>query len=215
MLPDLLLMYRERNGSPAFWAEPLNALSNVAFLIAASLAWRLAVRRGAMTRMTAILVTLAFAIGLGSFAFHTAAGPMTYVIDVGPIALLMLLFLWLASREMLGWPLFAAAAFVVVVLATAFALMPLRQPGNGSLFYLPALLGMVILGGLRSMRGGEGSHLLLVAGMVFLLALTARTVDWSVPWSTGTHFVWHLLNGVVVYLGLRAWILHVAGTRSS
>jgi hypothetical protein len=31
-----------------------------------------------------------------------------------------------------------------------------------------------------------------------------------VAWHFGSHFLWHLLNGVVVYLALRVWIVFVA-----
>ncbi len=31
-------MYRERSGDPAFWAEPMNALTNASFIIAAAFA---------------------------------------------------------------------------------------------------------------------------------------------------------------------------------
>jgi hypothetical protein len=31
-----------------------------------------------------------------------------------------------------------------------------------------------------------------------------------VQWQFGTHFLWHVLNGVVVYMTLRTWIVFVA-----
>jgi hypothetical protein len=31
-----------------------------------------------------------------------------------------------------------------------------------------------------------------------------------VPWHFGSHFLWHVMNGVVVYMALRAWIVFVA-----
>ncbi|MBN9447463.1 MAG: pyridoxal-phosphate dependent enzyme, partial [Bosea sp.] len=62
--------YCERT-DPSFWAEPLNAWSNGAFLLAALagliLLWR--VRRADWP--VAILIALVFAIAIGSFLFHT------------------------------------------------------------------------------------------------------------------------------------------------
>ena len=65
-------LYCERLG-PSFWAEPVNAISNVAFLIAAVAAfvkWRQAARDDLPALA---LIGVVFVIGLGSFAFHTLA----------------------------------------------------------------------------------------------------------------------------------------------
>jgi hypothetical protein len=50
---------RERSGDPTFWAEPLNALTNASFLIAAAFALALAIRRQKLTATTGVLVSLA------------------------------------------------------------------------------------------------------------------------------------------------------------
>jgi len=206
----ILHLYRERAGDPGFWAEPINALTNVSFLIAAGLALRLAMRRKAATPITMTLILLAGVIGIGSFIFHTAAGPVTMWVDVIPIALFQVLFLWLVCRRMLELNEWMSAGMIAVVLGLSFALMPIRQPLNGSLFYVPSLVAMLLLGGIWTAKGTVERFVLLGAAACFGLAITARAVDWDVPWSIGSHFFWHLLNGVVVYLGLRAWIVFVA-----
>ena len=77
---------------------------------------------------------------------------------------------------------------------------------NGSLTYVPAL---VILAGLGVYHYGAGRQerlsLLLAAG-AFALSPSFRTMDQAlcslVP--SGTHFLWHLLNAVVLYLAFRS-----------
>ena len=73
----LLGLYRERGFSPEFWAEPLNALTNASFLIAAFFAWDFASRRRVATRTTNALLSLAGVIGFGSFFFHTIPNQFT------------------------------------------------------------------------------------------------------------------------------------------
>ena len=53
--------------------------------------------------------------------------------------------------------------------------------------------------------------ILLVALAVFSLALVFRTVDSMIcPYfQIGTHFLWHILNGVLVYLSVRALICNL------
>jgi len=60
--------YCERTG-PEYWAEPVNALTNAAFLIAALVMWR----RTAGLPLARVLCLILFVIGLGSYLFHTHA----------------------------------------------------------------------------------------------------------------------------------------------
>ncbi|HXW23088.1 MAG TPA: hypothetical protein VEK14_09290, partial [Rhodomicrobium sp.] len=69
-----IAMYCERT-SAAWDAEPLNAISNVAFFIAAWAAWRLRQRHpdaafGGTIRALCIIIAV---VGAGSLAFHTVA----------------------------------------------------------------------------------------------------------------------------------------------
>jgi hypothetical protein len=43
---------------------------------------------------------------------------------------------------------------------------------------------------------------------VFAVALVFRTIDTPIcrAWPSGTHFVWHLLNALVMYLSVRALV---------
>lgn len=204
---DLLNLYRERCGAGHFWAEPWNALSNGVFLVVAVAAGWLAIRERALQIGTAVLLALTGCIGLGSFAFHTCPTPLTLAMDILPISLFQAVFLWLAGRALLGWSAGATATLVVGVVGTAVALIPVREPGNGSLFYGPPLVALAVLGGIFAFRGRRAGPLVLGATGLFFVAVVVRTLDWQVPWPQGTHFGWHLLNGGVLFLVLRAWIL--------
>lgn len=208
-------IYRERGFSPEFWAEPMNAITNIAFLAAALLAWELASRRRVTTRTTNFLLSLATAIGFGSFLFHTVPNHLTMALDVVPIALFQILFLWLVSHRLLRISRWASAAMVIGIVGLSFVLFPIHEPFNGSLFYLPSLLAMLTMGIAWSKKSSDEPYLLVTAACCFLLAVTARSFDKLVPWSFGTHFLWHSLNGVVVYLVLRTWIVFVDTTQKT
>lgn len=219
---QLLWLYRERFGSPEFWAEPLNALSNAAFLIAASFACDLASSRRAMTPTTVVLLSLASLIGFGSFCFHTIPNRLTMWLDILPIALFQLLLLWVIAHRVFSVSKQVTAVFVVAVLGSSLLLLPIHQILNGSLFYLPSFLALLVFGITWMARRKSEPYLLVAAASCFALAIVARSVDWIVPWQFGTHFLWHILNGIVVYLTLRAWIVEsnsakllVAGPRGT
>jgi len=203
-------MYRERSGDPAFWAEPFNALSNASFIIAAAFAMDLAIRRRALTPSAIALILIAGVIGCGSFLFHTIPLPLTKWLDILPIMLFQIIFLWLISRDLLSINGWISAGIVIVVVGSSLALMPILQPLNGSLFYIPSLAAMFTFGTLWAKRRRTEPFILLIAACCFTVAITARSIDWIVPWPWGTHFLWHLMNGFVVYAGLRTWIVAIS-----
>ncbi|MFE6162217.1 ceramidase domain-containing protein [Streptomyces sp. NPDC056486] len=205
--------YCER-GSQAIWAEPVNALSNLSFIVAAWAIWRLLSLHPRSPRSIAFMAPLATLIGVGSFAFHTLATRWAQVLDVAPIGLFVLCYLasylrWfygLAWRRcLLGVAAFIGCGAVFIVLVGSYV-------PNRSGTYVPVLLLIVGLTAvLRSSRdSGRVRHWkeMLTAALVFAAALLSRTVDHQVcgAFSLGTHFLWHTFDGVLIYLASRALV---------
>ena len=96
-----------------------------------------------------------------------------------------------------------AIAIVVGYAAGAQALSWLAPRAfNGSIGYLPALVAMMVM---ARVTHGNARRGLEFAVMIFTVSLALRTVDLAacetIP--VGTHFLWHLLNAVVLYVVLR------------
>ena len=74
-LSERVFLYCERGRSEALFAEPINAASNAAFLLAALVALLLLLRRPKEMRSADqyLFIALVFVIGLGSLAFHLLA----------------------------------------------------------------------------------------------------------------------------------------------
>jgi hypothetical protein len=196
-------LYCERLG-PGLLAEPVNAVTNAAFLLAAwwirTGARRLGVRgdRG-ITALTLLVV----AIGVGSTLFHTFATTWALAADVVPILLFQLLFLWLHLRRRTAVGAAGALLLVALFLLATMAARTAPELLNGSLAYGPTLLALLLLGW-RELRLRQRPQLLIAAG-VFTLSLLLRSIDQLVcPWlPVGTHLLWHLLNAVVLALTTR------------
>lgn len=209
-------LYCERVG-PGFWSEPLNALTNLAFVIAAYLALRLARRTQMLNASVQLLIALVLAIGVGSFLFHTLATPRAMVADVAPILLFQLSFLWIYVGTVMQRGRKAQGLAVGGLVAMLLLSAPLYRYAAGSPVYLPALLVLLILGTHHVRRARVGRPLLLSAAGVLTLSLTARTLDPMVcsRFPIGTHFLWHLFNGVVLYLVMRGLLLELATRRGA
>lgn len=224
-----LTRYCERAGDPAFWAEPLNAISNGAFVLAALAALYLIWRRpaGSHKVMPVILSLMVIAIGIGSFLFHTTAERWAIYADTVPIGIFMVTYLGYALRQYAGlnW-LFVAAGMGAFFYALRYAktvqcrsgLFAITDSGpclNGTMQYSPALIALILIGlTLAAMRHPAWKYLLASAA-IFALSMTARTVDleacnWVVVagYRTGTHYLWHTFNGLMLLVLLIAAIRH-------
>jgi hypothetical protein len=190
---------------PGFWAEPVNAVTNLSFILAVALAFRSTSRDRTLDPAVRVLLALVLAIGIGSFLFHTFATRWAALADTTPIALFILIYLALIVRRGFGWGwtwtiLIGIAFLPVSVVITSGTRVATGGLLGGSSGYLPAL-GALIVCGLLLLRSNEaaGQALLKAAGL-FLISLTFRTLDQPlcnlVP--LGTHFVWHILNGILL-----------------
>jgi hypothetical protein len=86
---------------------------------------------------------------------------------------------------------------------------------NGSLGYVPALFAMVLTGSYLTTSGHRAAPLILTAAATFTVSLACRSLDqqlcgdWIVMGHRmGTHFLWHLLNALTLFLLLAAAIRH-------
>jgi hypothetical protein len=200
-------LYCERV-TPSFWAEPLNAVSNVAFLVAAHAAYALWRREGKGDPAILALIIVVVVVGLGSFAFHTLATQGAMLLDVTPIGFFIYGYFLLALRRflLLSWPAALSSLVGFIALSVALASYVPREVLNGSSGYLPALVALIVFGWL--LRGhGAGSAMLVAAGL-FVVSLIFRIIDLYVcaRFPIGTHFLWHVLNAAVLYTVLRGAI---------
>ena len=204
-------IYCERMG-PEFWAEPWNAVTNAAFLIAAVWVFVVLRRDGRLEAGTGLLLGLLTAIGIGSFLFHTVATRWAALADVLPIMLFILAYLALTIRRGFELSWWWAGGITLAFLPASFAVSSaVGQLAGGALGgssgYVPALLALLIAGGWLVARGVREGQWLLAAAAVFVASITLRTLDQPLCQATpfGTHFMWHVLNAVV--LGLLIWAL--------
>lgn len=199
--------YCERVG-PAFWAEPVNALTNLAFVFAALHMWPCV---GGIGRWLCVVL---FAIGVGSFLFHTFAQPWAGLADVLPILVFILIYIFAANRDFWGLGRWAALGLTVLFVPYAAALAPVFRavPGlGGSAGYAPVPLLIAIYAVLLRHRAPETARGLAMGAGLLVLSLTARTLDAPLcgMLPVGTHFLWHILNAVMLGWMIEVWRRHM------
>jgi hypothetical protein len=202
---DPIDAYCERT-SAAYWAEPVNAVTNAAFLIAAWVMWR---RTEGLPLARAMCGVLGV-IGVGSYLFHTHANGLTAALDVGPILIFILLYIFAATRDVLGLGTWWAAGAVLAFFPYAMLTVPLFDrvmPFLGSSSgYAPIPVLILAYAAFLARRAPATAKGMALGAGILVVSLTFRTLDDPlcdlVPF--GTHFLWHILNGLML-----GWMIEV------
>jgi MFS family permease len=211
-LTQTMDIYCERT-SLDFWAEPLNAWTNGAFLIAAALIlprlWAIEGRREAkhLITPTRVLLVELVAIALGSFAFHTYATPLAGMADVGSIAAFIFTFLAVYLGRVLKLRPVTVGAICLGIFAASIGLPGLTPstPIPGFIAtYFPPTLAAVAMGLVAMRRGIAGGPYLIAGAGLFVVSMIVAALDKPLcpQFPYGTHFIWHILNAGVLYLML-------------
>ncbi len=213
-LSDAVDLYCERLG-PGLLAEPANALSNLAFVAAAVALWRVQASVGARARNipadVRLLPPLVLLVALGSSLFHTLAVGWAGLLDTLFILLYCCVFLYGFLRHAVGAPAWAAVATAAAFALFSYAFPNLFPKGalNGSTGYIPYLLGLLAISAWLVWHHAPAARALGLASVVFCISLTLRTVDQELcaRFPLGTHFLWHLLNGLLLWIVSREMLL--------
>ena len=136
------------------------------------------------------------------------------VLDVVPIFLFQLSYLWLYSREIIKMGYGYAGGLLAGFLVAAYFGRQFPHILNRSLIYAPALLLILGLGIYHCRTQKYERFGLLAAAGVFLVGVLFRTIDNAIcpSFPVGTHFLWHLLIPVAIYLLVRGLLLNLPKT---
>jgi hypothetical protein len=185
----------------SFWSEPINAISNLSFIVAGLFLWRL--RSSRSTLMAALIVL----IGLGSFSFHTYANRLTGLLDVLAIALYLIVFAFLIPKQWSRSSMLIQLGSVLILIASivlAHLLMSHLKPALPWLpsgMYLGAWLALLLYALVTQYSNMPAARFLWLAVIVFPFSLLSRQLDMPLCESIGgSHWLWHLLNGLTLYL---------------
>lgn len=185
----------------SFWAEPINAISNLSFIVAGLLLWRL---RSPRATVMAILLIL---IGFGSFSFHTYANRLTGLLDVLAIALYLVAFAFLIpkqwSRSSIWIQLGSVLLLIICIVLTQLLMNTLKPtfPWLPPGMYLGAWLTLIIYALVTYSSNSRAARFLWLAIIIFPFSLLSRQLDMPLcDFTGGSHWLWHLINGLTLYL---------------
>ena len=187
------------------WAEPINAVTNFAFILAAIIMW---IRCKNLVEGR-VLAFLLFLIGCGSFLFHTFAQTWAAILDVTPILIFILTYIYAANRRFLVWSKRMSITGVILFLPYQFLVVSILssiQFFGSSAQYVPVAILIFFYSALLHKSKSNLSRELFVGATILSLSIFARTIDEPLCLivSVGTHFIWHILNAIMI-----AWMIEI------
>ncbi|WP_417250006.1 hypothetical protein [Celeribacter sp.] len=193
----------------SFWSEPVNAITNLAFVLAALYVWP----RTKGLLLARVLAVILFLIGLGSFAFHTTATRWGEAADVTPILAFILTYVFAATRDFFGlgswWAALAAVLFVpfAVIVSPVF----LHIGMGSSAAYAPVPVLIVIYAALLRRRAPATARGMVLGAAVLCISLGFRMLDAPIYATVpmGTHFMWHFLNSIMLAHMIAVYVRHM------
>ncbi len=197
-------MYCERTHHGII-SEPINLATNMGFLIAAVVMWY----RAKTIKACRILSMMLASIGIASALHHSFAQTWAALIDVLSIAVFVFTYLFLANRDYLGlsvnYSILVMILFLPITLILSKYLLNFVFLGD-SVGYMPILLLIGAYGLILKNKRPKVSNGLLIGFYALAISLAFRTVDQTFcsNWPFGTHFMWHIVNAIML-----AWVIEV------
>ena len=187
------------------WAEPINSVTNAAFIVAAIFMW---LRCKNMVEGR-ILSFILFSIGCGSFVHHTFAQTWAAILDVTAILIFILTYIFVANRRFLALSKMVSVIGVILFfpyqLVLASILSNIQFFGSSVQYISVAILIFIYSGFLRKSEPNL-SRGLFFGATILCLSIVFRIIDEPLCsiLSVGTHFVWHILNAIML-----SWMIEI------
>jgi hypothetical protein len=203
-------VYCEQPIYQAFF-EPINTITNLAFMIAGIVLFIQLKKRNILDVKGIYFSALLVIVGLGSFIWHLYRTDLTVMLDSIPIALFVLSYLFFYILQMTkNWflriGLFLSFFGYMILLTKALSGLDNQWLlTNGGMQYLVALSFFVVLQIFNRYWYPGLIKPSFIVVLLFALSIFFRQTDLLVCEyiGFGTHFMWHILNGVVLYSFVR------------
>ena len=202
---DNIFFYCERTSSDIL-GEPINFFTNLFFIIFSVL---LLFNKSILNKKYALLI---FLIGVGSMLFHSIPNRLTGFLDIFFIISFIFYYIFtLYIKLNIKKYISAIISIVFIVICFVFGIFSKNTLLGSSAFYLPIIFHMLFLYlyFLNNKKIYMYHNLFLFILVLFSFSLLLRSVDLYLCnlFFIGTHFLWHILNALVLYLLVKFYYL--------
>tara|TARA_B100000035_G_scaffold313319_1_gene326753 strand:- start:2942 stop:3574 length:633 start_codon:yes stop_codon:yes gene_type:complete len=192
--------YCERTNNQIF-DEPINAISNIFFIIVSISLFKI-LRKNQSDKIYYVQPILIFFIGIGSFLFHLKPNLITLYLDIIPIFLFSLSFIFLFNRNVINISHLNSSLLFILFLTLLLFITPKLKYEilNGSEFYFANYFFLAMYTIWLYFKKSDFFQLLFLGFIFFNLSILLRSIDNHICnyLSIGTHFLWHFFNAYLL-----------------
>jgi hypothetical protein len=196
--------------------EPLNALSNFAFIYVAFAIYRFYRSHEDIQQHriwdVQIMTLMILLIGINSILFHVYPTPVTELMDTIPIVIFILLYFVSVIFRIGKCNVFQGIIASIAFLGFSHMLVAqFPRALNDSIGYLSSMIALIVIAVYLHLRARPSSQYFMLAAIIGVVSLFARAIDREVcdMWPVGTHFIWHLCNATLLYILMKQIIRNV------
>lgn len=194
-----LNIYCERQ-TFGFWSEPVNALTNLIF-VALGLILSVKTKDDWFCFFLSLEVIV---IGLASFIFHTFANLIAALADILSILLFGMTYIFVVNLRLMNvnylLSLIIAICLIPFSFCISFITIIIFGELNGSSWYISFVILFLVYSYLLRNRCPDISIALFYFAPLLAVSIILRSIDHNfcnnIP--LGTHFLWHIINGILL-----------------
>ena len=187
-----------------FWSEPLNAFTNLGFIIISYIIFK-NYKNQKYIKAYAFII---FLIGTSSFLFHTIPNKFTGFLDVISILIFIILFTFDIYKNLTSQTLSIIITFTSIASYTIFGNIFKYSILGSSAFYFLIVIHLYLIFLILTLLKLKNRSYILIAALLFTMSIFFRIMDQKVCHflQHGTHFIWHILNSITLLYCIKALI---------
>ena len=198
--------YCERS-SLDFFSEPLNSLTNFFFILVSII---LLYQYPKRNKYIALII---FFIGVSSFLFHTIPISLFGLLDIFFIMTFIVFYICFLMKLFFNYSLISSIIYAHIFLIICYIFGKILDDTilGTTAFYIPIVLIIYLFYFLSKKRQNLlNSNLIQISALVFSLSTLFRFLDLYLcsNISIGTHFIWHILNSLTLFLLAKFYYLN-------
>lgn len=189
----------------SIFIEPVNALTNLAFLISTILTYKMLKAKNIKNSIYYFFPWIIFLIGFGSTSWHLYRSPVTLLFDAIPIYIFLGLSFFLLLRKLVKNTNLTFGAIGLFILLQIFLTINFPYIFNGSIRHIINAIILLALVFWTYKKVGKVALQLVFVFLIYIVGIIFRTIDLQICpiFNVGTHFLWHLLVAWGAYLIVR------------
>lgn len=191
--------------SDSLFSEPVNLITNLAFLISAFFVYRIIKANNLKNSIYNLFPWIILTIGLGSSLWHLYRTSITLIFDALPVYIFLGLALFVLLKKLFGSSKLVLGVIGLFILLQILLTVNFPNLLNNSIRHIANAVLLLMLITWTYKKFGNVTLQLFFVFLIYVVGIFFRAIDMSVcpVFGIGTHFLWHFFVALGTYYIVR------------